>query len=199
MFRVLRWLIGGGLVAKGLHMLTGLAGEGGAHMEVLGGGLFSFAVLISGAVILAPGLAEWVAMPFTNFIDQIYLPGGRSRDTPEPNHRLAEHYFLNTEWDLAVEEYQKILKFHPRELCAYLALMDIFANQRSQPERAARLFRRGVRKIRDSDHLHRLQEAYRHGVVEKFKPTPRKPAPMPGKRVSFPDLRSGADPSPVEG
>lgn len=154
---------------------------------------------LAGACLLTPTLAAWAATPFTHFIDQIYFPSGRSTDRPRPHHRLAEYYFLDAQWDLAVEEYQKILRYHPRELRAYLALLDIHANELNQPERAARLFRRGVRKIRDSDQLHRLQEAYRHGVVEKFKPPPREPDLLPDQRVSSNDVQGGADAQLVEG
>jgi tetratricopeptide (TPR) repeat protein len=116
--------------------------------------------MIVGAIVLAPSLAAWAAIPFTRFIDGIYLPGGPTGDDPEPNYRLADHYYEISQNRLAIEEYEKIIRYHPDETRAYIALIDLWVRC-GDAHRAAKLYRRGLRKSRSREARHQLRDAYR--------------------------------------
>lgn len=161
MWKAVRILLGLALVAKGLEMLGAVSRGGAGYPAAFGGALFGFAVLIAGALVLAPSLAVWAASPFTRFVDSIYLPGGRAAEKPEPNYRLADHYYQLGQDRLAIAEYEKIVRYHPAETPAYVALIDLWANRRGEPGRATKLYRRGLRRARSREARDQLRAAFR--------------------------------------
>lgn len=189
MGKILRYLAGGCLLAKGLHSLV-------EDSIPLIGALFGIVLTFAGVGLLLPGLAAWAASPLTGFIDGIYMAGGHSAEPPALNYRLAEHYFKQRRWDLAVAEYEKILEYYPGELRAYAPLLDILANEQEEPEEAERLYRRGLGKLPDDALRQRLEEIYNAGEVAKF----QLPEQEPLAQISAipPDDRRNAVSPPVK-
>ncbi len=180
MVRASQWFAGLALLAGGFYAL--------ARARDLGPALFGSAMVVGGAVVLATRLAPWVAAPFLRFIDGIYLPGGAAGGDPPPNYRLARYYIRSRQLDLAIAEYRKILAYHPSAAEAYIALFDVLANHKGMRAQAARLYRRGLRKVGGRSDRRRLREAYGDGEVAPFELDPDEE--VLGGTVKFPKLRS---------
>jgi len=106
--------------------------------------LFGFASLISAAIVVAPEMASWIATPFIRVIDNIYFP--QTSDPPPVNYTLAHFYREQFRYHLALQEYNKIISFHPFELKAYTEGIQT-AFEANDQKSARKFFRRGHRKF----------------------------------------------------
>lgn len=99
-----------GLTALG--MWTSGLGDG-SLLGVFGATLLTLACFITGAILVARPIAEFVASP----MDQLYNPPGEV--IPPPLHYLIEKYEKEGRIAEAMNEYAKVLRHHPQEYPAH--------------------------------------------------------------------------------
>jgi len=109
-------------------------------LSAIGHGLFAFAFLVAGAVLLAPSLVQWVAWPFFRFIDAVYL-GSHDIARPPLNYEVAERLLRERRWQDAGAEFERIAYWHPQEERAWREAIRC-AELVEDPAEAARLWRR---------------------------------------------------------
>jgi hypothetical protein len=115
--------------------------------------------VILALVILLPEINRCVVLPLLRMVDNIYYPTDSS-DRPPLNYRLADAYLGRGHTEDALEEYLHILHFHPQELPAYIAAISILLEREEDELDAKKLFRTGMRKIRNEGHRNALKNAF---------------------------------------
>ena len=126
--------------------------------------LCSFALLIFAALVVAPEMASWIATPFCRFIDNIYFPN--TSDTPPVDYTLAQLYRKQWKYNIALQEYNKIIHYHPFELNAYIEGIQV-AIEANDRKSAQRIFNRGCRKLTQPDDLIYLKSIYNNYKIRK--------------------------------
>jgi tetratricopeptide (TPR) repeat protein len=105
-------------------------------------------VVFIGALLLtfleaAPWLAERFSMPFL----EVYFP---NLNFPKPplSYTLAHHYRDQGRLEDAAEQYQKIIRYYPREEAAYLELLKVAEQMedRKLGDRYAEMYQRRFRQ-----------------------------------------------------
>ncbi len=151
-FVAARWLLAGALGTWTARQLF-LAGTTDNEATGLLRGFFGIAGVLATVLLLAPDLVGWILTPINGVIDSILLPG--ERGTPPADYTLARFYVQQLRYDEAIEEYLKIIHYHPRELPAYLEGM-MTAGQAQQTaliEKFHRLARRAFRGAKTRERL----------------------------------------------
>lgn len=102
-------------------MAAGLKIEGfGASGHIV----FSLAAFVTSVLLVAPEtamrLAEWCGRPFAN----ILFPSDEF-SKPPLSYRLARRYRTEMRHEDAIEQYENIIRHHPREADAYLELLEV--------------------------------------------------------------------------
>lgn len=155
-FVALRWLVAIAIELGALKLLI-IATRATSYAAGFGGAVFGFSALITGVLILAPELTEWLASPVHRAINSLIFPGGSM--TPPADYTLAHLYRKQWRYRESVEEYFKILEYHPEELTAYLEGMATAAEARGFKTRE-RFYRLGLRKLRTAAAREQLQQAF---------------------------------------
>ena len=127
------------------------------QITALAGCLFGMAFLISAVVMIVPEAVPWAAAPLLALLDAIYLPG--ASDPPPLNYKTARFYRQQCRWEEAVQEYRKIVHYHPRELVAYIEGIET-AFEAGEHKAAVQLYRKGCRRLRSKEDRLRLQRVY---------------------------------------
>jgi len=150
--RVLPGLI---LLAMGFASLYFTDRRGGEGLVVGVRTLASFVFLLPGAIFLAHPVATLIATQFANILypeDHDY--------SPPPLYRLPEMYIRQNRHGDAVQEYQKILHHHPREIRAYLALLEVAFQLMQDPVLGEKTYRTGLRRLKNVGDRVKLEETY---------------------------------------
>jgi len=113
---------------------------GSSALQAVGTGLFAFAFLIAGAVLLAPSLVIWASAPLFKLIDAVYL-GSNAIERPPLNYDLAERLLRERRWHDAAAEFERIAYWHPQEERAWREAIRC-AELAGDPEGASWLHRR---------------------------------------------------------
>ena len=146
-FVAARWLLAGALGAWTARQLF-LAGTTENEATGLLRGFFGIAGILATVLLAAPDIVGWILTPIHGVIDSILLPG--ETGTPPADYTLARFYVQQLRYDEAVEEYLKIIHYHPRELPAYLEGMMTAGQSQQVPliEKFHRLGRRAFRSAK---------------------------------------------------
>ena len=155
-FVAARWLLAGALGAWTARQMF-LAGTTDNEATGLLRGFFGIAGILATVLLLAPDLVGWILTPINGVIDSILLPC--ERGTPPADYTLARFYVQQLRYDEAVEEYLKIIHYHPRELPAYLEGM-MTAGQAQQVALIEKFHRLGRRAFRGAKTRERLQTVW---------------------------------------
>ena len=153
---IARWLIAAVLLFAALRMLHG-AMRSDNSLAVLGQLLVGMAMLVAAPIVVRPTLARWAAAPINALLDSIYLP--TTTEPPPVDYTLAHLYRRQRRYAESLEEYRKIIHYHPQEVGAYLeGIQTAFAWE--APEMAAQIYRRGRRRLRTPADQEVLREAF---------------------------------------
>lgn len=151
MDRPSRWILAIGLWGCGLF----LARYGYAKLEF---SWFVPAVILAfaGLFLVLRDCIQLAAMPFVALVNSIVFPRTRS-SRPTPNYQLAEFYVEEERYDEAEIEYRTIIRYHRRELRAYLGLIEllVFLGRSREAAAVLRSARRHLR--RDLEALNDLE------------------------------------------
>jgi tetratricopeptide (TPR) repeat protein len=155
-FIALRWFTA---IATGLCALKLLiwATHASSYVAGFAGALLGFSALITAGLLLAPELAGWAATPVHRAINNLIFPGGSV--TPPADYTLARLYRKQWRYRESVEEYLKILEYHPEELAAYLEGIATAAEANGRKTRE-RFYRLGLRKLRNTEAREQLRQAF---------------------------------------
>lgn len=119
---LLRWLLAGGSLYLAVRqMSTALKIDGLAAAPYL---FFGFGAFILAIFLMAPEtvvkICEFCSRPLTGII----YPNATA-EKPPLSYRLAHLYTKQLRFADAIEEYQKIIQYYPRERSAYLELLKL--------------------------------------------------------------------------
>ena len=187
-----RWLLAGALgawTARQFHVIGQTADPSAGALH----GFYMLAGLLGAVALVAPELVGWAVMPLNVLIEAVLLPG--ETGAPPADYTLARFYVQQLRYDEAVEEYLKIIHYHPRELTAYLEGM-MTAGQAQQVSLIDKFHRLGRRAFRSTKVRAQLQ-----AVLENSRLTAAKLAEMPDEGTGEPPedlaLEAGENPPPA--
>jgi hypothetical protein len=126
-----------------------------------------FASLILGLALVGKDVASLVARPITLFVDVIYGTGP-GRGKPPLNYRLARGYVAAGRFDDAVTEYQRIMRYYPRELEPYSECIRMLLEFSRDHPQATRCLRRGLRHMRNRKARDALRAVYRKALASSY-------------------------------
>ena len=152
-----RWVVALTLIAKGVLILSRMAGaEGGDTLGTAAYSLFSFAAIIAGVLLAVPELVPWASAPVWRFLTGIVFPDDKF-DRPPVNYALPRGYRERRRPDDAIQEYLKIVHYHPQELPAYLECMEVMI-EAGDISGAENVRATGLRKLRSAKARRELKE-----------------------------------------
>lgn len=142
MDRLSRWILAFGLWGCGLF----LARYGYANLRF---SWFVPAVILAfaGLFLVVKDCIKLAAAPFVALINSIVFPRVRS-SKPTANYQVAEFYVEEERYEEAEIEYRTIIRYHRRELRAYLELMELLVSL-GRGEEAADVLRSARRHLRN--------------------------------------------------
>lgn len=134
-------------------MIKSDAGESMAGVAAVS--LIGLAFLIAGACFIAKPVAYMIVSPLVGLL----YPEDHSY-SPPPLYRLPEMYVRQGRYQDAALEYQKILRHHPREVRAYLALLEVAFLHLQDGALAEKTHKAGLRKLKDPEARAQLEETF---------------------------------------
>ncbi len=179
--RIIRWLFGIGCLGTGISLVADavnwrppvedeLAPIQGFEIGDL---LLGMGLIVLGTVAIAPDLVRLAASPFNALVDAVFLPGGHA-DRPVLNLKLPAYYLREERFEEALEEYRKLIRYHPGEVEGWIGAIDLLATTFDEPRKAHRLYRKARRRFRnDAAALGALEAAWLRIGSAKLPPASR--------------------------
>jgi hypothetical protein len=147
--------------------------------EAVGPVLFGMFLLIVGAVIVAPSIAEWIAEP----AGSLYTPSGQA-DYSTPMYGIADALRAKGNYEDALDYLHHIVHTNPRELDAYVRMIDIAVVDLHDLARAEALYHRGTHAMGNDGDKAALTVMYQ-ALASRYKdpahPTPARPIALPSR------------------
>lgn len=159
----------------GWLVVTRASGEWAAA----GSALFGIVLFITGAVIVAPAIAEWITEPRGS----LYTPSGHA-DHPAPLYGIAETLRDRGDYEGALARLDEIAKDFPHELDAYIKMIDIAMENLRDLPRAETLYHRGTQALRNHGDKTALTLTYQALAAhhrDPAHPHPLRPLHLPSK------------------
>ena len=116
---------------------------------VMGPAIGSMICLVLAGIFFSRSLSEFLARPFTRFIDGIYF-GSNDREPPPVNLKLAVIYRGERRYEDAIAEYERQLESHPRSLELWSELIRT-AREAGSLNEARQYFGKARRRVRRDD------------------------------------------------
>jgi len=104
--------------------------------------MIAMALFITGAVIVAPAIAELVAEP----VGSLYLPADNA-DHPAPMFGIADALRAKGDYEAALAYLDQIAAAHPHELDSYVKMIHVAALDLHDLPRAEAAYHRGVKAM----------------------------------------------------
>jgi hypothetical protein len=114
--------------------------------------LLAAAMLIVVAIHAAFPISEFIG----TWVSRFYMPAATG--IPPVSYLLAERYELEHQWEKSLAEYQKIIRYHPKELPAHLGRMRVISRGFNDAKVAESVFRKSRRQFHEQaqrDTLHK--------------------------------------------
>lgn len=124
------------------------------------GVLFALPFCAIGALCLMKELTR----PFTWIIDEVMGTTPGSDERPPIDLRLARFYVEKELLDDAIEEYTRVMRWHPAISEPYEEIMVLLARTGAPRKRIDQMLRRGRRHLRSPDARAALDRAYRQAL-----------------------------------
>ena len=161
-FAVLRWLTALGLGAWTVRQAILVGREEDNLIFAAVHSLYAFAGLLTSVLLVSSELAWWALTPVNRIIDAVLSPGGY--EPPPADYTLARVYRSQMRYEEACDEYLKIIRYHPRELRAYLEGMQT-AGEARQTKLTAKFYRLGQRAFRREETRRKLQKGFEESCL----------------------------------
>jgi hypothetical protein len=153
-----RWIIGVCLVLEAAVYMVKAAGvTSGGYAVATGYALLAFGLGITGLLLMAPEMASWLSAPVWRFITGIVFPDDKYH-APPVNYTLPRSYHRRLRHKDAIEEYFKIIRYHPQEQVAYVECIKVMLSI-DDLRGARKLLAAGLRKLRTKEARGELLEA----------------------------------------
>ena len=175
------------LIAIGIGIASRAIGEdliAGVAIALLGVGM-----MLAGAILLAFPAARWLAHGTGN----LFYPDEKL-DRPPPLYSRAEALAKMDRFDEAMAAYEQIVADYPAEVKPFIDMIDIAIRHYRDPERANRIFQRGIAALTDQDardSLSRMYRGIRSLAAEKKAWATSRTLHLDGKGRGPPRFRSG--------
>ncbi len=147
---VIQGVLGAGLVAAGLRWMLQASGARDS-----GGLLLAYAVVITGAVFLAPLIAQKAASPVARL-----LYAGERRRKPEAGLSVPQAHRKFRRHDKALEALEEVVAEAPDCLEAWVEMVDIAVTELHDHDRARGYVRRGRLALPSADAREALSRAF---------------------------------------
>ncbi|NJK92149.1 MAG: hypothetical protein HC904_10150 [Blastochloris sp.] len=129
------------------------SGDGGM-VGVFGWALITFAPFLVMAIMVAGPIAEFLSLPF----ERLYMPSARV--IPPPPWFLIEKYELEGRVVEAMEEYAKVLRYHPQEFQAHVGRMKLAVHGLRDLKLARDYYKKSLTNLEDEVARNELQAAW---------------------------------------
>ncbi|MEZ0275252.1 MAG: hypothetical protein ACAH88_10130 [Roseimicrobium sp.] len=157
---IARWIIGVCLVLEAAVYLVKAAGVStGGYATATTYALVAFGLGITGLLLMAPEMVPWLSAPVWRFITGIVFPDDKY-NAPPVNYALPRSYHRRLRHEDAIEEYFKIIRYHPQEQVAYVECIKVMLCI-DDLQGARKVLAEGLRKLRTREARGQLLEAVR--------------------------------------
>ncbi len=147
---LIRWVVALTLIAKcALTLVRTADGEGESFAGAMASALLAFAAGITGLLLIVRDLAPWLSAPIWRFVTGIIFPDDQF-DRPPVNYALPRSYRERHRPGDAIEEYLKIIHYHPQEHPAYLECIELMI-ETGDLAGAEELRAKGLKKLRSPE------------------------------------------------
>jgi tetratricopeptide (TPR) repeat protein len=172
-WRILRWVIGVPCLAAYPHL-----------------GVFSPFVVLFGAILIAPDLAELLASALAGFA------GSRHYHQPRPDYGAAEAHAAHGRYAQAESEYEKIIRRFPDALKPHIDMIGIAVVRLNDRDLARKIYERGIRTLARTEDRDRLAAAYERILTRIKDPDKDFPKPIRFERMRRPAERPADEARP---
>ena len=162
LFLTLRWLAGAALAVWTVRQAVLVGYEESNLVFAALHSLYALAGLLASVLLVSPELAGWTLTPLNRLIDAVLLPS--DSEPPPVDYTLARVYREQMRYEESCDEYLKIIRYHPRELRAYLEGMQT-AGEARQTKLAAKFYRLGQRAFRREETRRKLQKGFEESCL----------------------------------
>jgi tetratricopeptide (TPR) repeat protein len=123
--------------------------------------LLAAAMLIIVAVLVAFPIAEVIG----TWVSRFYMPAASG--IPPVSYILAERYELERQWEKSLNEYQKIIDYHPKELPAHLGRMRVILRGFEDVKLAESYFRKSQKQFQEQESCDTLSKEWEKLCAEQ--------------------------------
>ena len=123
--------------------------------------LLAAAMLIIVAIIVAFPISEFIG----TWVSRFYMPAAKG--IPPLSYILAERYELERQWEKSLNEYQKIIHYHPKELPAHLGRMRVILRGFNDAKVAENYFRESQKQIEEQELRDTLSKEWEELCAER--------------------------------
>ncbi len=123
--------------------------------------LLAAAMLIVVAIHAAFPISEFIG----TWVSRFYMPA--ATEIPPVSYVLAEQYELEHKWEKSLNEYQKIIHYHPKELPAHLGRMRVILRGFNDAKAAESFFRKSRRRFQEQESLDTLHQEWERLCAER--------------------------------
>lgn len=134
---------------------------GAAEADPLGrgllGGMASMVALLLGALIVASSIAQLLAEPWGS----LFFPGAQF-DRPQPMYGIPEARRKEGRYEESFAGFAEIVREHPQQLRAYIALIDVAIVDLKDVARAETVLQEGLSRLRERADREQLIACFEH-------------------------------------
>lgn len=163
-------LLGLGLLATGIYLvhdfvassptLPGLPDQDPTRTPNYYHLLRGIVFIMIGAGLVMPVALRLLAAPFHAMVDSIYAPR-HPTDKPPMDLELPAFYEREKRFQEALDEYRKIIRYHPEKTPGWLGALRLLLAEFDDPDGAEALYRKANRRFRgDSEALALIEETW---------------------------------------
>jgi hypothetical protein len=116
--------------------------------------LLAAAMLIIVAITVAFPIAEAIG----TWVSRFYMPAASG--IPPVSYILAGRYEFERQWEKSLNEYQKIIRYHPKELPAHLGRMRVILRGFEDAKLAESYFRKSQKQFQEQESCDTLSKEW---------------------------------------
>lgn len=115
---------------------------------------FAAAMLVLLAIQVAFPISEMIG----TWVSRFFMPAATG--IPPVSYVLAERYELERQWEKSLNEYQKIIHYHPKELPAHLGRMRVISRGFNDMKAAESCFRKSQQQFQEQEQRDTLHKEW---------------------------------------
>ncbi len=108
-----------------------------------------FGVVVVFLLLVGRDIFQVVSKPLSWALESFYFPRDRSAK-PTVNYKLPEYYIEQERFEDAMNEYLKIIRYHPQEAKAYIGAFELAVTELHDDETAKQIYSKARRKLKNN-------------------------------------------------